>query len=372
MQLAQPDSPGLALRELSPWKHSAHVDNKFGQKETVTPAPPKLPFRTARQIADETPDKIDWVSKPYVAFGAITEVDGKVKLAGKSTWTTHLCRAVLDGLPFMGEPTTKTAIVYLTEQPPASWRLTLDRAGLLGRDDFHCLYFRDIRGILWSVVADEAAAYCKTVGAKLLVVDTLGQFAGIAGDSENNAGDALMAMQPLQQAAGNGIAVMILRHDRKSGGLVGESGRGSSAYSGAVDIVLSIRRPEGNTKKTLRTIHAIGRFDETPDELVIDLTPTGYVSLGTAANVAEAEAEQILRAAAPRTEEEAATLDEMIKGTEVSRSTAQRVVKNLCARGEFLSTGEGKRGKPFRYLLPEIVSAQTPNTDGQLGRNPGE
>jgi len=372
MQLAQPDDPGLALRELNPWKHSAHIDNKFGQKETVAPASPKLPFRTARQIADETPDKIDWVSKPYVAFGAITEVDGKVKLAGKSTWTTHLCRAVLDGLPFMGEPTTKTPIVYLTEQPPASWRLTLERAGLLGRDDFHCHYIRDVRGILWSVVADEAAAYCKTVGAQLLVVDTLGQFAGIAGDSENNAGDALMAMHPLQQAAGNGIAVMILRHDRKSGGLVGESGRGSSAYSGAADIVLSIRRPEGNTKKTLRTIHAIGRFDETPDELVIDLTPTGYVSLGTVANVAEAEAEQILRTAAPRTEGEAVTLDEMIKGTEVSRSTAQRVVKSLCARGELSSTGEGKRGKPFRYFLPEIVSAQTSNTDAQLGRNPGE
>lgn len=48
------------------------------------------------------------------------------------------------------------------------------------------------------------------------------------GDSENNAGDALAAMLPLQEAAGNGIAVIVLRHDRKSGGLVGESARESS------------------------------------------------------------------------------------------------------------------------------------------------
>ena len=341
---------------------SAPIGVEFEQKQSVAA---KLPFRTALQIATETPEQIEWIAKPYVALGAITEVDGKVKLAGKSTWTTYLCRAVLDGLPFMGEPTTKSRVVYLTEQPPSSWRLTLERAGLLGREDFSCLYFRDIRGIAWSVVADEAVAHCRNVGAKLLVVDTLGQFAGIAGDSENNAGDALLAMQPLQEAAGNGIAVMVLRHDRKSGGLVGESGRGSSAYSGAVDIVLSIRRPEGNSKKTLRVIHALGRFDETPDELVIDLTPAGYVALGSAANVREADAEQVIIAAAPRTPEEAITLDELIKDSDVSRATAQRAAKNLCTRGMLLTLGKGKKGNPFRYFLPEKDSAQTPHIDGR-------
>ena len=218
----------------------------------------------------------------------------------------------------------RSPIVYLTEQPPSSWRLTLERAGLLGREDFHCLYFRDVRGILWCVVADEAVAHCHKVGAELLVVDTLGQFAGIAGDSENNAGDALAAMQPLQQAAGNGIAVMILRHDRKSGGLVGESARGSWVIP-VLSISFIHQATRGQYQETLRTIHAIGRFDETPDELVIDLTPTGYVSLGTVANVAEAEAEQVLMAAAPRTEEEAVALEDLIKGSEVSRSTAHRV-----------------------------------------------
>jgi hypothetical protein len=323
-------------------KLSFHIEKEFEKKQSVPPL--KLPFRTALQIANETPETIEWIAKPYVALGAITEVDGKVKLAGKSTWTTHLCRAVLDGLPFMGEPTTKSSVVYLTEQPPSSWRLSLERAGLLGREDFHCLYFRDIRGITWQVVADEAVAHCKHVGAKLLVVDTLGQFAGIAGDSENNSGDALLAMAPLQEAAGHGIAIMTLRHDRKSGGLVGESGRGSSAYSGAVDIVLSIRRPEGNSKKTLRTIHAVGRFDETPEELVIDLTPDGYVSLGTAVNVAENMAEQVMLATAPRTPEEAVPLDDLIKDSEVARSTANRVVKNLCSIGALLTIGKRQEG----------------------------
>jgi hypothetical protein len=315
----------------------------------------KLPFRTALQIAQETPAKVEWVAKPYVALGAITEVDGKVKLAGKSTWATHLCRAVLDGKPFMGEPTTKTPVVFLTEQPPSSWRITLEKAGLLGREDFHSLYFRDVRGLAWSVVADEAVAYCRKVGAKLLIVDTLGQFAGIIGDAENNAGDALAAMLPLQEAAGNGIAVMVLRHDRKSGGLVGESGRGSSAYSGAVDVVLSLRRPEGNTRKTLRVIHAIGRFEETPDEQTIELTESGYVSLGTTANVAEAEAEQALLSAMPSTEAEAATIEQLVEATGVKRSTVNRALKALRFRGRVSTIGEGKRKDPLRHFLSETA-----------------
>jgi len=312
--------------------------------------PLKLPFQTAAEIALETPEAIEWLSKPYVVIGGITELDGKVKLGGKSTFATYMCRAILDGAAFMGEVTTKSPIVYLTEQPASSWRLSLQRAGLLGRDDFHSLYFNRIRGISWQVVADESVAYCKKVGAKLLVVDTLSQFAGVAGDGENDAGSALTAMAPLQEAAGQGIAVLILRHDRKSGGLVGESGRGSSAWSGAVDIVMSIRRPEGNTKKTLRTIHAIGRFDETPEEMMVELTEQGYVSLGTAAHVAEAEAEKFILANAPCTPEEAVTLDELIKDSEHSRSVSNRAIKELCSKGEILTIGKGKKGNPFKYF----------------------
>jgi hypothetical protein len=129
--------------------------------------------------------------------------------------------------------------------------------------------------------------------------------------------------------------------------------------------VLSIRRPEGNTKKTLRTIHAVGRFDEIPDELVVDLTSAGYVSLGTVSNVAEAEAEQILLSAAPRTVEEAIPLDELIRGSDVARTTANRVAKSLCAKGALLMTGKGKRADPFRFSLAEKVSFQTPDIDGK-------
>src|ERR1700751_5262060 len=93
-----------------------------------------------------------------------------------------------------------------------------------------------------------------------VVVDTLPQFACLKGDSENNAGDALAAMHPLLRAAADGIGVILTRHERKSGGEVGDSGRGSTALAGAVDIVLSLRRPEGNANKTHRLLQALSRF----------------------------------------------------------------------------------------------------------------
>jgi len=108
-------------------------------------------------------------------------------------------------------------------------------------------------------------------------------------------------MQPLQEVAATyNLAIIIVRHERKSGGQVGDSGRGSSAFAGAVDIIVSIRRVEGNIRPTIRELHALSRFDETPDVLVVELTEDdGYRALGDKAAVAESEAREAILEAAP-------------------------------------------------------------------------
>ncbi len=318
-------------------------------------------FQTGPEIAVQTPSCTDWIAKPWAAAGSVTEVSGKVKLAGKTTWVTHLVRAVLDGAPFLGEPTARTPVVYLTEQPPASFRIALERAGLLDRRDLFVLFRHRTVGAPWAHVARRAVQECKRQGARLLVVDTLAQFAGLVSDAENNAGDALLAMEPLQQAAAaDGLSVIVVRHERKSGGAVGDSGRGSSAYAGAADIVLSIRRSEGNSRATLRTIHGVSRFDETPDELVVEFTPEGYVSRGCTQDVARSEAQEAILAASPQSEAEAATLEELLAGTQVKRTTGQKAAQELWAAGRLSRAGNGRKGNPFRYWLP-IHSAATPS-----------
>jgi hypothetical protein len=308
----------------------------------------------AQEAAETTEAGAEWIARPIAAAGAITEICGKVKQAGKTTFVTHLAAAVLEGKPFLGLPTLKSPVVYLTEQPPATFRLAMRRAGLLGREDFHIVYWNRAAGMAWEMLAQRAIKLCQRVGAKLLVVDTLAQFAGITGDSENNSGDALRAMQPLQRGAAAGLGVIVVRHERKSGGAVGDSGRGSSAYAGAVDIVISVRLAEGNGDRNFRLIQAVSRFDEAPDNWVIEYDPaSGYRLRGTAADLSRERARQALLDAAPRSEADAVAAPDLWAAADVSRRKFYRHVDKLLESGSLARTGTGSKADPFRYWAPE-------------------
>ena len=86
-----------------------------------------------------------------------------------------------------------------------------------------------------------------------------------------SSGEAMQAMGPIQLAAAQGLAVVVVRHERKGGGDIGESARGSSAFGGAVDTITSIRRGDGNTSPSVRILKSISRFDSVPDKIVIEL-----------------------------------------------------------------------------------------------------
>jgi len=304
---------------------------------------------TAREIGETTPAEPEWVARPWMARGAITEIDGKIKAAGKTTWALGMCSKMLDGVDFMGEPTTKTSIVYLTEQAPATFRQALARADLTDRDDFHALFWHDTVGIPWSTVVAFAAEAARQRQA-VLFVDTVSQFANITGDSENNAGAALEAMRPLQEAtARHNLAVGIVRHERKSGGDVGDSGRGSSAFAGAVDVVLSIRRSESHARPTIRVIHALSRFSETPDVTVVDLQDGEYVNLGSEEAVAAMEARERITQTLPLAEGDALEEKALLEAAGVKRSTGQRVLRELLNEGLATRIGEGRKRDPYRY-----------------------
>jgi hypothetical protein len=317
--------------------------------------PAFLKFRTAKEVAEATPKEIPWSARPWLARGAITEIDGPIKRAGKTTFVSHMVGRILDGLPFMGEPTAKSRVVYLTEQSPTSFRKVLERAGLTEREDLLVLHWHDTIGAEWPAVAKTTADKAMEFGADVLVVDTLGQFAGIRGDSENSAGAAQEAMQPLQEAAAKGLAVVITRHERKGGGEVGESARGSSAFGGAVDVIMSVRRHQGEGHPTVRIIESLSRFDETPDKLVVELTEDGYRSRGDASAFAEREALTAIGELLLAKEENAMTTAEVLdklKEHDVKRTVATEALAKLTSVGTIRRVGKGQRGSPYRYYKP--------------------
>ncbi len=345
--------------------------------QTFLSAPPrervwaetKIAVETAREIAATAPERPDWLATGLAAVGAVTELDGLPKSAGKTTFTAFMVRAILDGEPFLGRPTNKSGVLMLTEQTPTTLRETLELAGLLDRGDLAFVRWHRHRGIPFAEVVEQAASECLRRAWRLLVVDTIGQWAGIQGDAENHSGAAMAAMEPCQEAAGRGLAVWVARHDRKSGGEVGQSGRGSNAFSGAVDIVLQLGRPEGNAPPTHRVLSALSRFRETTPRVVIDLTPRGYVSLGDVSAVVTHNVREAILDVLPAEREQAWTFERIsaacppdANGRAPGRSTVQRTLDALvsCEHGpaRVATATLPERGKPRVYWL--IVSAQTP------------
>lgn len=305
---------------------------------------------TAADVGAMTQKAVPWLVEPWVAQGGMTELTGSVKWAGKTTLVSFMVRQMLDGQQFLGHPTMKGPAVWLTEQNEITFRQVLERAGLMDRRDLYVVFWHRTLGYPWEDVAHAAVELANRVGAKLLIVDTLGQFSGL--EDENSSAQAMAALKPLQLATANRLAVVVVRQDRKSGGRVGESGRGSTAFAGGVDVLVSLERPEADPASTVRKLTAIGRFPDIAPELFIRLTPSGYVALGEARDYALQHAKERLRARLPRAEAEAMTLDAFLgQEPEVTRSAANRGLEELVAEGSVRQIGRGVRGDPRRFIL---------------------
>lgn len=267
-----------------------------------------LSFKTARQRSAEKPPKVDWVVNGLAAKGVGSELDGPQKLSGKTTLLAYAVQAKLDGLPFLGQSTQAGPVIWCTEESWASFQEPLGEVGLLDRDDLHILCREDAFGVPWAEVARQARLKAMEVGANLVIGDTLSSLAGLKGDEENSSGSAGEAMRPVQELAASGVAVIVTRHDRRAGGEVGESGRGSTAFTGAVDVVLRLTRVGGDGRASTRKLEYVGRIRGVPADRFIALTDHGYELVGSEADVKRREAEALLLEHLPDTEEYAVTL----------------------------------------------------------------
>ena len=360
-----PDDDGVR----PPWDEDddAHVVAFTGGGETAGRI---VPYRTPLEIAASTSEHPDWLIRGYVALGAITELDGKIKSSGKTTLILDAIRAILDGDAWLGQPTMTTKVTYLSEQTPGPFREALARANLLGRGSELRIVFRaDVTAVPWRDLAATVAADARRDGYGLLVVDTLGKLASIR--EENDAGEGGRVMAPLQNAAHDGMAVIVCRHERKGGGDVGESGRGSSAISGDVDVILQLRRPEGNQPSSRRVIETLSRYSETPDKVVIELTDEGYVLLGDSEAVSLADAIRFVSGLLERgydRNESGPAIEEMVAEADgaLDRSAIRRALGHLERVGEIEVSGRGVKGNPKRYRLRQIDSGLS---NGLIDRN---
>ena len=108
-------------------------------------------------------------------------------------------------------------------------------------------------------------------------------------------------------------------HDRKSGGDITQSGRGSNSLGGKASILLSIRRLGDSHPSTYRAIEVLGRHGEF--KWHVELTDADYVFVGDAGATKKAQTTKQLHDALPRLATDALTLDQLLEKTQSERTT---------------------------------------------------
>jgi replicative DNA helicase len=150
-------------------KLSAHIGKGFEQKETL--------FETPAALSDSEEPLLS-IAYPGIYASSCIGLTGKPKAAGKTTLVLSMCRAIVTGSEFLGRRTTQGPVIYLTEEKHASFRVALDRAGLSTAENFHFLPRNKVASIEWPTVVEMASEMAADVKARMIIVDTIAQWAG--------------------------------------------------------------------------------------------------------------------------------------------------------------------------------------------------
>lgn len=185
---------------------------------------------------------------PYLAWPGLKTILSAREKCGKSTLALAGVVAATKGLPFLGEPTPKQRVLWLSEEAPA---ICIERCRLMGADH---------ENLIVVPMGQNPQAQLKRAVKRwtpnIVVIDTLFRFAGVEGDAENDAGTWMPILLLFDEVTHSGAALLVLVHSIKHSD-TGEY-RGSSAIGGFVDAILEMRRPKDGER--VRRLSGRGRL----------------------------------------------------------------------------------------------------------------
>jgi hypothetical protein len=205
----------------------------------------------------------------------------------------------------------------------------------------------------WPALVASAADHALANGHSLLIVDTFTGLAGLGREEENDAGAIAERLRPLQEAAGQGLAVLLLHHMNAQG-----APRGSTAFRGIADIELRLYRRTDSNGFRLRSF---SRYS-TPPTLDGMLVEEGGRYFYRARERAEASARVGSRSAGVdrrlwnalvEAGPQGLTYAEIGKLDGLSVDIAKRRLPGWHEDGRVAPTGEGTKGSPYRWLAIE-------------------
>ena len=263
---------------------------------------------------------------------------------GKSTLVYRLIVCIAQGMDFLERKTERGAVLILAvEEHVRDVERRLRRFGMKEDDPIY-VHVGAVQEQAETLKAIKDFVIEKKI--VLVVVDSLSRFWNVM--DENNNMEVIREVSPLlDMARETDAAVLLVHHERKSGGEDGRSIRGGSALFGLVDQAIFLeRRPgEASNKRSLKTL---GRYDESPPELVIELVGDDYKVLGTPEQFGESQALEKVRGVLTVEPMDVKTI---AKEADITEKLTRKVLETLKERGEIERTGSGKKSDVFLYCL---------------------
>jgi AAA domain len=319
-------------------------------QDTAQHRAPRFHFTTLDDLLAEPDGETAYVWDRTLPRGGFSICAAKPKV-GKSTLARNLAVAVSRGLDFLGRATIQGKVIYLChEEKRDEVKAHFRRMNAQGTDII----------IHFGRAPDDALAALETAieehAPALVIIDPLSRFCRI---KDYNGYELTYDLEPLVDLARNSKCqchIQALHHNGKGEREGGDAVLGSTAFFGAVDALLTMKRRE-----RARTLESTQRYGEDLPETVIHLdAETGLVTAGGAMQaVILAERKQaVLDCLAADELLSEADLKERIGGNQVHTAKAIRL---LYEAGMLRRSGEGRRGKPYLYGKQDAQSKSAPD-----------
>ncbi len=293
-------------------------------------------------------EEVEWRWKGFLAAGSVTLFTGLWK-SGKTTLLASLVRQFATGGDLAGI-VTPARVLVVTEESASLWAARRDRFGIGDHAEFLVRPFtarpsqRQWEGFIGQIAE---------LGFQVVVLDTISRFSPV--ESENDAAEVNRALLPLHGLCQAGAAVLLIHHPRKGDGGEATAARGSGALPAFVDCIVEMRRfdPERRDDRR-RVLRTYSRFEESPDELVVELDQDGinYTTIGARSDVSHRDRSRVI--AAIFAEEASPLVPRQIRNSWPDGSApGLRTIERDCVAGVEAGAwgrfGTGRRGDPHTY-----------------------
>ena len=318
----------------------------------------EVAFASLADLYAHKEKEITFHAWPFLSPGMGTVLDGLPKWAGKTFLVGMMVKAILHEKTFLGHATIRHPIVWVSEQSRGSLGAQL-RHPLINIDLknappelIHFICREDWGRVPYAeLIASVEQHHLVPMGAKSWIIDTFHTTARLLNDNDSAELNAAQSVT-LDVMARHNVALVETRHERKSGGDIGVSGRNSIQFSGLMDIIARLGRPPGKEKPTRRVLELLARIT-LPESLLIDATEDGYVVLGEGvAGMTASVAEKILRAA-PTSRKAAKPISDIF-GDGYNNQPVRDAVVELCKRGFLQRTDTTVNGRKRGIYWTEI------------------